>query len=133
MTHPIPVHLPNDLFQALCNSTGEGFFGKDSAEALCQAVRDYLAVDRTETQGARRSEVGYQWKRLFLPEGTLLRATTHGNTIYAKVEGHAIVSDGQELSPSRLANCHGGVRNAWRVVWLRLPGHDWERADRCRD
>ena len=133
MTHPIPVHLPNDLFQALCNSTGEGFFGKDSAEALCQAVRDYLAVDRTETQGARRSEVGYQWKRLFLPEGTLLRATTHGKTIYAKVEGHTIVNDGRELSPSRLANRHGGVRNAWRVVWLRLPGQDWERADRCRD
>ena len=132
MTHPIPVHLRNDLFQALCNATGEGWFGDKTAEALCQAVRNYLADGHAAAPRVQKPEIGYQWKQLFLPEGTLLRVTTHGKTCYAKVEGHAIVSDGKPLSPSQLANQHGGVRNAWRVVWIRPPGEDWERADRCR-
>lgn len=91
MTHPVPVHLQDDLFFALCKATGEGWFGDKTSEALSQAVRNYLA------------------------------------------EGHAIISDGKPVTPSQLANQQGGVRNAWRVLWLRLPDEDWERADRCRD
>ena len=133
MTHPVPVHLQDDLFYALCNATGEGWFGDKTSEALAQAVRNYLAEGHAAAPSTQTPAIGYQWKQLFLPDGTLLRATTHGKTSYAKVEGHAIISDGKPVTPSQLANRQGGVRNAWRVLWLRPPGEDWERADRCGD
>lgn len=96
-------------------------------------MRNYLAEGHAAAPSTQAPAIGYQWKQLFLPDGTLLRATTHGETSYAKVEGHAIISDGKPVTPSQLANRQGGVRNAWRVLWLRLPGEGWERADRCRD
>jgi len=38
------------------------------------------------------------------------------------------------MSPSQFANLRGsGNRNAWKAVWLRLPGSDeWLLADVCR-
>jgi hypothetical protein len=38
------------------------------------------------------------------------------------------------MSPSRFANLQGsGNRNAWKAIWLRLPGSDeWLLADVCR-
>ncbi len=133
MTHPIPIHLRSDLFIKLCEATGEGYFGDKTEAALCDAVSDWLAKERQSPEGKSRSKAGYQWKQLFLPEGTLLRITINAQAHYATVEGNDIVSGGQRLSPSQFANVHGTVRNAWRVVWLRMPGEDWERAASHRD
>jgi hypothetical protein len=45
---------------------------------------------------------GYQWKHLFLPNGTLLRT---------------IFNDRKIISPSGFANAVGGVqRNAWKAI-----------------
>jgi len=39
----------------------------------------------------------------------------------------------QSLTPSQFANRQASARNAWRFVWLRLPGDDyWIRADQFR-
>ncbi|MYM82171.1 hypothetical protein GTP44_09430 [Duganella sp. FT50W] len=77
---------------------------------------------------------GYQWKQVFLPNGTELRAIHAGRSTYAKVEDEQILSDGAPTTPSRLANLRGcGTRNAWRTVWLRFPGAPrWRRAADCR-
>lgn len=77
---------------------------------------------------------GFQWKKLFLPDGTCLRTSHHGNVAFAKVAGDRIVSeDGASLTPSLFANRHATGRNAWRFVWLRFPGDDyWMRAADCR-
>jgi hypothetical protein len=77
---------------------------------------------------------GFQWKILFLPDGTLLRTSHCDKVEFAKVSGDCIISeDGVTLTPSLFANRHAKGRNAWRFVWLRFPGDDdWVRADKRR-
>jgi len=50
------------------------------------------------------------------------------------VEGDAIKYGEHAMSPSRFANLQGsGNRNAWKAIWLNLPGSDeWLLADVCR-
>ena len=133
MTHLIPIHLRSDLFFKMCETTNEGFFGAKTEAALYETVSDWLAKQHESPGGKPRSKARYQWKQLFLPEGTLLRITIKAQAYYATVEGNDIVSEGRRLSPSQFANAHGTVRNAWRVIWLRMPGEDWERAASRRD
>lgn len=99
-------------------------------------VQRWLALD-TERLALRKNGPpmrGFQWKNLFLPNGTRLRTTYCHETEFAKVIGDHIVSDdGSRLTPSRFANRHANGRNAWRFVWLRFPGEeDWSRAADCR-
>ena len=77
---------------------------------------------------------GYQWKQLFLPNGTELRAIYCGRSSYAQVENERIMSDGEPTTPSRLANARGcGTRNAWQAIWLCFPDSTrWQRAITCR-
>jgi hypothetical protein len=133
MNHPIPIYLPADLFQELATSTGEGWFGDATAAALCNAVRSWLDRADAITSAKPATQQGYQWQQVFLPDGTELRTTYLGQTAYAQVDGDAIINSGGSLSPSQLANLHGGSRNAWRVIWLRFPGSpEWRRAAHCR-
>ena len=85
-------------------------------------------------QPAAPSEAGYQWKQVFLPEGTRLRASFGGQPYFAVVEGAQIKYGEQSISPSGFANLYGsGNRNAWKAIWLRLPGsEEWLLADVCR-
>lgn len=99
-------------------------------------VQRWLALD-AERLALRKNGPpmrGFQWKNLFLPNGTRLRTTYCHATEFAKVVGDHIVSeDGSRLTPSRFANRHAKGRNAWRFVWLRFPGEDdWSRAADCR-
>jgi hypothetical protein len=77
---------------------------------------------------------GFQWKNVFLPDGTHLRTSYLDSIEFAKVVGDRIRSDdGEYLTPSLFVNRHTTGRNAWRFVWLRFPGDDyWIRADNCR-
>ncbi|GAB2875884.1 hypothetical protein GCM10027277_51500 [Pseudoduganella ginsengisoli] len=103
---------------------------------ITELLQRWLAIDkerlalRTNGPAIR----GFQWKNIFLPEGTNLRTSHRGNVEFAKVIGdHIISDDGTSLTPSLFANRHAGGRNAWRFVWLRFPGNDyWIRASDCR-
>lgn len=99
-------------------------------------VKRCIAKD-IERQGLQTKDTalrGFQWKTLFLPEGTVLRTSLGDKVEFAKVIGDRIISDdGATLTPSMFANRHAKGRNAWRFVWLRFPGDDcWVRADECR-
>jgi hypothetical protein len=96
---------------------------------LSEALRAWLATHSPTTMD-REPEAGYQWKELFLPEGTLLRTTFNSHTTHAEVQGDRILCNDQALSPSQFANqLSGGGRNAWKVIWLRFPrSHVWKRA-----
>ena len=103
---------------------------------VADLVKRWLALD-AERLALRKNGPpirGFQWKSLFLPDGTRLRTTWRHATEFAKVTGDHIVSDeGVRLTPSQFANRHANGRNAWRHVWLRFPGDDyWSRADDCR-
>lgn len=66
---------------------------------------------------------GYQWKELFLPEGTELRMHYNTEVHHARVTGDTIVHQGRSVSPRQLAIAVAGDgRNAWRDLTLRLPG-----------
>jgi len=99
-------------------------------------VNRWLAVEIERHSLKQRGHAmhGFQWKNVFLPEGTTLR-TTYGTIVeFAKVVGHRIAADdGEVLTPSQFANRRAKGRNAWRFVWLRFPGNDyWIRAGNCR-
>ena len=99
-------------------------------------VRRWLAIDkeRLALRKNGRALRGFQWKNIFLPDGTQLRTSYKHASDFAKVIGDHIVSDdGRRLTPSRFANRPTTGRNAWRFVWLRFPGDDyWSRAVDCR-
>lgn len=102
---------------------------------VTELVRRWLEADKERLAARENGPAlrGFQWKTLFLPDGTVLRSA-RGNTVeFAKVIGDRIISDdGAQTTPSMFANRNARGRNAWRVIWLRFPGrHDWLRAGDC--
>ena len=80
------------------------------------------------------SSLGYQWKSLFLPHGTLLRITVSHNSYFARVEGEHIMYEGCSVSPRGFTLATAGQgRNAWRDLWIKFPAERyWKGANRCR-
>ena len=65
---------------------------------------------------------GYQWKTLFLPEGTQLRSWSYGDHNYASVIGDEIIHQGQSVSPNEFAQSFARTtRNAWTDLSVRRP------------
>lgn len=130
------VPLPISIFMALCEHKSKTGTSQLVEEMAAEAVRDWLAAQeqRVRRAHAPAAMAGYQWKDVFLPHGTVLRAVMEGRSVHATVEGDTIVFNGQAVSPSRFVNTDGRtVRNAWTVVWLLFPQQStWRRADDCR-
>jgi len=140
MSLHFPIRVPSELLEELGAFTG--IFWSDSLALephVCKAIRSYIAPQPVQSQpqplptapSKPRCEPGYQWKEVFLPEGTTLRANFGSQPYFASVEGAEITYEEQTVSPSCFANLHGsGNRNAWKAIWLRLPGSDvWLLAD----
>lgn len=128
-----PVRLPADVLVALGEFTGQSWSDTLALEPfICDAIFRYVqAVPSQTPESAAPGNGGYQWKEVFLPDGTSLRTSFAGRSLFARVEGEEIKVDGQVVSPSRFANLQGsGNRNAWKVVWLRFTGNqEWILAD----
>lgn len=133
-----PVRISSDLLVALGEFTGQHW--SDSlalepfvSEAILNYVQGRPAV-QAEPAPESDPEAGYQWKQVFLSDGTRLRASFKGQNYFADVKGDLIMHGGHAMSPSRFANlCGSGNRNAWKAVWLRFPGsEEWLLADVCR-
>jgi hypothetical protein len=77
---------------------------------------------------------GYQWKTLLLPNGTTLRMTYQGRNHLAQIRYERLRYEGNDYSPSQFAGkVAGSSRNAWRDLWVKLPGSsDWQLADELR-
>jgi len=131
----MPIYFPSDLLEALGEHTGHFWSDLAMESIIFDAVRAWMKpAPAAPQQPAVQSEAGYQWKQLFLPEGTRLRACFGRQPYFATVQGAEIKYGEHAISPSCFANLHGsGNRNAWKAVWLRFPGSDeWLRADVCR-
>lgn len=83
---------------------------------------------------AQTSNLGYQWKGLFMPDSTEVRMQYKSDWYYAKVEGDKLIYEGEPITPGRLANTVTGTsRNAWRDLWIKRPADaEWLLADDCR-
>lgn len=104
------------------------------SQALADAVHGWIAVDKERRPHANGPSRGYQWKSLFLPDSTELRMTCADTTFYGRVAGDQIFFDGRSVSPRGMTLAIAGDgRNAWRDLWLKLPGERyWKQAMRCR-
>ncbi|MCU6497019.1 hypothetical protein LPN04_04340 [Rugamonas sp. A1-17] len=131
-----PIRVPDDVLVELGEFTGN-FWSDSLAQEpfVIEAIRNYINPPPPPSQQpAATTETGYQWKQVFLPEGTRLRASFGHQRYFATVVGAEINYEGHTVSPSCFANlCGSGNRNAWKAVWLRLPGsNEWLLADVCR-
>ncbi|QGZ37990.1 hypothetical protein IP92_05676 [Pseudoduganella flava] len=131
-----PVNLPLAEFMALEFYLMDNRPGVKPELFVAELVKRWLAVENERLALRRDGPAlrGFQWKSLFLPEGTNLRTSYGDEVVFAKVRGDRILSDdGATLTPSQFANQRAKGRNAWRFVWLRFPGNErWVRADDCR-
>jgi hypothetical protein len=127
----VPTHVHAQLMQFLKNM-GDGRTAEQVVElALRVWMRDECKTAQRPAFPAMR---GYQWKSLFLPEGTVLRMEYKGQCYYAEVRGEHLMFEGRAYSPRQLAiHISGCVRNAWREFWIRCPGDTmWHLADTRR-
>lgn len=132
-----PYRLPNELMEEFGAFTGLHWCGWEIEPVICDAIRAYMQPQpaaQSQSQQLAAADTGYQWKQVFLPEGTRLRASFGRAPYFAVVQGSEIRCGDQSLSPSAFANLKGsGNRNAWKAVWLRFPGNQqWILADTCR-
>jgi hypothetical protein len=110
---------------------------RDPVEVVASAIEYWLdnADWKPELLAQVDSNVqGYQWKNLFLSNGTQIRMQYKGTYFYAKVEGDKIIYNGKPISPGSLANTiTKSSRNAWRDLWIKRPeDKEWKLADDCR-
>jgi hypothetical protein len=115
-----------------------------AAEATALALRAWIAAQRQQRAGTPQAADrpparagangtcvrGYQWKCVFLPDGTELRMEFARQDFHARVSGNAIVYAGMPVSPRQFTLAVAGDgRNAWRDLWVRFPGErSWIRA-----
>jgi hypothetical protein len=129
---PISLDVYNQLQWASCSTGYQREDWEIAAEAVDEGVRRH---DPNALAGS--AHAGYQWKRLFLPDGTVLRTVFGGKNHHCLVAGDRIVYDKRAVSPSGFANAIGGIRrNAWKSIWILFPdSKDWKLADslRCRE
>ena len=99
-----PIRVPGELLEALGEHTG--VFWSDSLRMepfICEAIRGYMKPPpAVEQQPQAPSEAGYQWKQVFLPDGTRLRASFSGKSYFAVVEGAEIRHGDRSMSPLSL-------------------------------
>lgn len=135
MNSAISVKVPTHTLLALIEQAGLNGESQDPSVIVLKAVEFWLAAQQKRAPAAAGGDVhGYQWKSLFLPEGTQIRCNTYGEQYYASVEGDAIVYQGRKLSPNQLASLHAdSVRNAWNDLYIRRPGDKfYKSASRLR-
>jgi hypothetical protein len=84
-----PIRVPSDVLEALGEFTGHCWSDSLSLEPfICAAIRNHVrAAPAAQTQPTAASRAGHQWKQVFLPEGTRLRACFGGHNYFAQVEG----------------------------------------------
>ena len=117
MSFPISLEIYNYLNSASFDTGLE----KEIWELGEQAIREWVARNKPDSL-AKNACTGYQWKSVFLPNGTLLRTIFGGKNFHAIVEDDFLRHEGQATSPSRFVNKVGGVhRNAWKSIWVLLP------------
>jgi hypothetical protein len=134
--HPTPgmaLAISLEQYQQLISASLKSGFAKEAWEIGAAAIHEWLVRNDPESF-AMPATSGYQWKNLFLPNGTLLRTIFNGKNFHCLVEEDHIRYKGEMTSPSGFANAVGGVRrNAWKVIWILFPNSSvWKLAGALR-
>jgi hypothetical protein len=102
---------------------------RDVGDAVVEAIRDWMHARQQRPRGQ-----GYQWKDVFLPDGTELMFRHQHEAYFAQVRDGYLMFDGQSTSPHAwLRELAGGKRNPWRDLYIRTSWRDaWVRAAQWR-
>ncbi|USX15936.1 hypothetical protein NHH88_09195 [Oxalobacteraceae bacterium OTU3CAMAD1] len=124
MKSTVTVQLETSTLLKLINRLSELGGTQDVSEGVSSAIEFWLAEQAKLATGCDPASVrGYQWKTLFLPEGTVLRSWSYGDHNYARVEGDQIIHEGKPVSPNQFAQSFARTtRNAWTDLYIRRPG-----------
>ncbi len=127
----LPISM--EVWQQLNGAALTTGFAKENWEIAEEAIGEWVRRHNPETISMPLVR-GYQWKSVFLPDGTLLRTVFGGKNYHCLVEDDAILYNGQPVSPSGFVNAVGGIRrNAWLCTWILFPdSKDWKLADTLR-
>lgn len=133
MDHVISLQISTTTFLELVDYLREYADERDPSEIATLAIGAWLAMANGEVVSGPTAR-GYQWKDLFLPERTEVRMFHGANYTYAKIIGDLLVYGDRPTTPSQfVAHVAGARRNAWRDLWIRLPGWpQWKKAGFCR-
>jgi hypothetical protein len=123
------VHLKAALYLDLTCQLQQRRDPRSLDDIAAVALREWMARNYAQTV-----ERGYQWKELFLPNGTRLRIRNAGLCHYAQIEGDLLIHEGKITTPNAwVAHIAGGVRNAWRDIFIRRNHTEaWTRASAWR-
>ena len=129
----VSVQLPHPVLLQLIAHLEKHGGPQDLSAVMLAAVELWLCEQQSPHPG-RSSLHGYQWKSLFLPEGTRLRSWSYGEHNYAEVVGDQIIHNGRAVSPNQFARSFArSNRNAWSDLSVRRPGDKkWTVASRLR-
>ncbi|HJV00041.1 MAG TPA: hypothetical protein VJ752_05785 [Burkholderiaceae bacterium] len=122
--------VPSATYSELCNYLRSSGSTLTATEAIVRALQDWMEAQRTTVAPLQ----GYQWKSLFLPEGSQIRMHYRETWHYAEVVGEEIIYRNAVVSPRQLTIAVAGMgHNAWRALWIRRPGEqDWTVATLLR-
>jgi hypothetical protein len=135
MNTSISIPVSTDLFLQLAEFLKGHNDPRDPVDVVSDAIDYWIQnADWKPELLVETDTRGYQWKSLFMPEGTQIRMPYKGSYAYAKVEGDEVIFKGNSTSPGRFANTVADSnRNAWRDLWIKRPSdEEWKLADNCR-
>lgn len=120
----ISVQVPHGVYLDLAfqlRNTGDT---RHPDDVVVLALKAWLSKRQGKPTG------GYQWKALFLPDGSELRMRYRGAYHYASIDGDQLKYAGEAVSPRDWTlMVTGSVRNPWRDIWIRRGIDEcWTRA-----
>lgn len=122
--HPAPytsLPISSEIYNYLNTASFASGLELEIWEIGERAIREWIARNAPDALSKNLCD-GYQWKSVFLPNGTLLRTVYGGKNYHAMIETDTVRHDGKATSPSGFVNQAGGVhRNAWKAIWVLLP------------
>jgi hypothetical protein len=122
--------VPSAVYSELCNYLRSSGSTLTTTEAIVRALQHWIEAQRTTVAPLQ----GFQWKCLFLAEGSQIRMHYRDTWHYAEVVGDEIIHQNCVVTPRQLTIAIAGQgHNAWRALWIRRPGEsDWTAASLLR-
>ena len=119
----VPLQVDTDTLLRLISQLKLRGGTQDISAAINSAIELWLSEQAKLAKGCDPANVrGYQWKSLFLPEGTELRTWSYGEHNYARVVGDEIIHKGKPTTPNQFALSFARTtRNAWTDLAIKRP------------
>ncbi|MGW8394798.1 hypothetical protein [Pseudoduganella sp. HUAS MS19] len=136
MEPTISIPVTFKVFEDLCRFLDGSTVSEEVAVVASKAITAWIEQQSLPPPEESPAFLGgYQWKHVFLPEGTKLRVIVKRKTFHALVVGDHIIFNGHATSPACLVNQLASTkRNAWKHIWLLLPGAtQWQLAQSMRE